>query len=104
MPESQFHGLVDDVLAQIEEALDASDADIGFETAGGILSIDAPGGRIIINRQTPNREIWLAAKSGGYHFRFDGAHWKDTRDAMLLGARLDRVMHEQAGVELGLDL
>jgi CyaY protein len=97
LDESAFHARVDAVFAAIEEALDGSDADIDSDITGGILTLEfESGSKVIINRQTFNREIWVAAKSGGFHFRFDGIHWLDTRSHERLDALLSRVMSEQS--------
>ena len=98
MTESEFHGAVDAVLARIESSLDDDDLDIDLES--GILTITSEdGAKVIINRQTPNREIWVAARSGGFHFRFVGGEWRDTRSADELFASLARVIESQAGIK-----
>ncbi|MBL8510920.1 MAG: iron donor protein CyaY [Betaproteobacteria bacterium] len=103
MEESDFHRLVDGVLSDLEHRLDAVDADIDTELSGGILTLTFERGtKIIINRQTPNREIWVAAKSGGYHFKFNGEQWLDTRSQQPLWSLLSAVIGEQAGIEIQL--
>ena len=103
--ESTFHARVDAVLESIERAVEAADADIDSEINGGILTLEFDGGsKIIVNRQTPNREIWVAAKSGGFHFRFDGAAWRDTRSGESLSSLLSRVISEQSGAVLSIAL
>ena len=99
MNESEFHGAVDAVLARIERSLeDEQDLDIDLES--GILTIECPdGSRIIVNRQTPNREIWVAARSGGFHFVAREGAWRDTRSGDELFASLARIIASQAGVE-----
>ena len=100
MSESDFNDRVDAFLIHVEAALDAADTDIDSELNGGILTLTfANDSKVIVNRQAPLREIWLAAKSGGYHFRFDGATWKDTRSSENLNLALARVLREQAGVD-----
>ena len=95
--ESAFHAQVDAVFAGIEEALDDGDADVDAEISGGILTLEfANHSKVIINRQTFNREIWVAAKSGGFHFRFDGAAWRDTRSEESLASLLSRIISEQS--------
>lgn len=99
MAESEFHARVDAILDAIEASVDAADADIDSERNGGVLTLTfANGSKVIVNRQTPNREIWVAAKSGGFHFRFDHARdiWVNTRSAETLGENLTRVTSEQA--------
>lgn len=81
MTESEFKQRVDDTLVAIEEAIDATGADIDYEGAGGILTltIEANGSQIIINRQTPVKQLWLATRTGGYHF-----DWSDENDGWVL--------------------
>jgi CyaY protein len=86
-------------LARIEAALEASDADIDFElAAGGVLEIEFENGsKIIVNRHAIAREIWVAAKAGGFHFRWNGQNWCDTRDGLELMAKLSTLASQQAG-------
>jgi CyaY protein len=48
------------------------------------------------------REIWVAAKSGGYHFRSDGQRWVNTRDGTELFAALSAYVSQQAGRSVNL--
>ena len=103
MDESEFHRAVEGVLARIERAAEASDS-LDVDLEGGILTIECAGGtRVIVNRQTPNREIWVAARSGGFHFRFDGAAWRDTRSGEELYASLGRIVAAQCGENLAFE-
>lgn len=99
MTESEFNKLADETLARIEQSLDDSDTDIDYEMNGGVLELSFENGsKIIVNRQTAAREIWVAAKSGGYHFLWRDGAWCDTRDGGELFAALGRYASEQAGV------
>ena len=104
MDESRFNQLADDMLARIEEALGASDADFDYELkAGGVIEIEfADGGKIIINRHTAAREIWIAARSGGFHFKPEADQWVNSRDGSPLVRELERCMSEQAGEAISL--
>lgn len=99
MTETEFDCLADAVLARITQALEDSAADCDCELkAGGVIEIEfADGSRIIANRHRAAQEIWIAAKSGGYHFRHDGARWIDTRSGAELFAALSRCVGEQSG-------
>jgi len=100
MTESEFHRAVDAVLARIESAAER-EAALDVDLEGGILTITCPDdSRIIVNRQTPNREIWVAARSGGFHFRFDAGQWRDTRSGEEFFAALARLIASQAGIEV----
>jgi CyaY protein len=103
MTESEFHRAVDSVLARIESAAEA-DERLDVELESGILTIlCADGSRVIVNRQTPNREIWVAARSGGFHFRFATGGWRDTRSGDELFAAITRVVESQSGARLAFD-
>ena len=105
MTETEFLALADRTLARIgsavDEALQRSDADVDWSLNDGILEIESEdGGKLIINRHLANREIWVAAKSGGFHFRIDGGQWRDTRGGAELGAEIARLLDEQAGLSM----
>ena len=100
MNETDFHLAVDGVLARIESAVESHDA-LDVDLEGGVLTIACPGAtRIIVNRQTPNREIWVAARSGGFHFAFRDGAWRDTRSGDELFASLARIIASQAGARV----
>lgn len=106
--EQRFITQADATLAKLERRLEAASelADFDFECkAGGIIEIDcAAGGKLIINRHTAAREIWLAARSGGFHFRCqEDGRWLDTRSGETLEALLARCLSEQCGeaVDIG---
>ena len=102
MTESEFHRAVDAVLARIESAAEANER-LDVELESGILTIlCADASRVIVNRQTANREIWVAARSGGFHFTFRDGSWRDTRSGEDLFAALARLIEAQAGVKIPL--
>ena len=111
MEERDFLALADAELNRIETALEellAQDkADFDYELKpGGIIEIEfEDGSKIIVNRHAAAREIWLAARSGGFHFtppeRADG-DWSGTRDGAALATELSRCISEQAGVPVRL--
>mgnify|MGYP001112729161 CR=1 FL=1 len=103
MTPSEFNLLVDTTLSQIEQAIEASGADIDFEMTAGILELEfGNGSKIIINRQGASQELWVAAKSGGYHYRWQDNAWRNTRDSSELFAALSRYASEQSGELLEL--
>ena len=104
LEEREFNLLADAMLARIEAALEHSAADLNFEIKpGGVIEIEFDNGsKIIVNRHTAAREIWVAARSGGYHFKPDGGRWVASRDGAELMAVLSRCVSEQAGVTVSL--
>jgi CyaY protein len=105
--ESAFIAAADGTLATIGLALDAAletgNADVDWTLNDGILEIEcADGSKLIVNRHVPNREIWVAARAGGFHFRADRGTWRDTRSGEDLGAALMRLLRTQGGLALAL--
>jgi CyaY protein len=95
--ESEFIALTDRVLEAIGRAIDASGEELDWSENDGVLTIEcADGSRVIVNRHVPNRELWVAAKSGGFHFRSDGTAWHDSRSGEELTSALARVLEPQA--------
>lgn len=106
MDESRFNQLADAMLARIEAALAENDVDFDYELKpGGVIEVEfVDGGKIIINRHTAAREIWIAARSGGFHFKPEGDAWVNTRDGSHLMQVLERCMSEQAGTPVKLSI
>ena len=76
MNDTEFHQLVDQQMNYIEEIIDESGADIDFDTMGNVMTLEFDDrSQIIINRQEPMHEIWLASRSGGFHFKYRDAQW-----------------------------
>ncbi|MBL8344115.1 MAG: iron donor protein CyaY [Rubrivivax sp.] len=94
------------LLARIEATcdrwLDEDVIDIDTHRTGGLLELVFPDrSKIVINTQPPLQEMWLAARSGGYHYHWDGRGWRDTRDGHELLKMLSRQASAQSGRELG---
>lgn len=98
MTETEFHAAVDATLLAIEDAADTLNVDIDVENTGGILTLTCPNGsKVIINRQGPTQEIWVAARSGGFHCGRAGDDWVCNTTRETLPALLSRVLTEQTG-------
>ena len=99
MEATDFEALASSALTQIEQALEKCDAGLDFERKEGeVLELEfVDGSKIIVNRHGAAREIWVAARSGGYHFRWDGSAWRDTRSGAELFAALAKLIAEQGG-------
>jgi CyaY protein len=96
MTENEFNELADGVFEHIERTLDQSDEDIDYDSNGVVMEIEfGNGNKIIVNRHVPNQEIWLAAKSGGFHFAFREDGWLSLRDDSELFPKLTTLFSEQ---------
>lgn len=99
MDNSEFISLADAALERIERSIEASGADVDCSMASdGVLEIEcADGSKIIVNRHAAAQEIWVAARSGGFHFRWSGEEWRDTRSGQELLTSLAVLLSAQAG-------
>ena len=104
MNETEFRVLADAAFDRLEAALDACDAEIDWTQVGaGVVELEfANGSKIVVNRHAATREIWVAARSGGFHFRWDGECWRDTRDGRELFEALSALASLQAEQTLRL--
>ena len=105
MNETEFENAVRATLDRIEQAIEASGADIEFENAGEILELEfANRSKIIINKQGAAKQIWVAAKSGGFHYSYDADAriWRNDQSGTELFSELTRLVSEQAGEKVKL--
>jgi CyaY protein len=105
MTDSEFMDRAELVLKAVEASCDrineTTEADVDNQRVGGMVTlIFANQSQIIVNLQKPLHEIWLAAKSGGYHFKFNGTQWADTKGGGEFFERLSRDASLQADVPL----
>ena len=98
MTASEFETLADAALETIARALEDSGVDCDCEPKGeGVLELEfADGSRIVVNRHSTAQEIWVAARSGGFHFRWNGSEWADTRGGGELLAALSKLVSQQS--------
>jgi CyaY protein len=108
MTESEFLALAEQTLSTIETALERasedSDLDVECSRSGNVLEIEFVdnGSKIIVNSQAPMQEMWVAAKSGGFHYRREAGQWINTRDGSELYAALSSMVSEQGGIPVVL--
>ena len=104
MTESEFESLAGAALAALEGAFETGAPDLDVQAKGtGMLEVEfEDGSKIVINRHAAAREVWVAARSGGFHFRYDGQAWRDTRDGSELFEAVSRLASEQAGAPVRL--
>jgi CyaY protein len=105
LTDSEYHARTSAVLASVEASVDAwlqdDVVDIDAMRTGGLLELGFPNGsKIVINTQPPLHELWLAARSGGFHYKFSRGAWADTRDGRDFFDALSACASEQAGKPL----
>lgn len=98
MTESEFNERADAVLRELELTVDSVEAQIDCSRSGSVLTLELDNDtKVIVNTQAAMRQIWVAARSGGHHFSYDGRSWRDTRDGTELFAALSRIVSAQGG-------
>ena len=106
MTESEFLALAEQALGAIEASLeqvsDSGDLDVECSRSGNVLEIEFidNGSKIIVNSQAPMQEMWVAAKSGGFHYKRENGRWVNTRDGSELFAALSGMVSEQGGASV----
>ncbi len=101
MSDPEYDARVEETYAAVEEALDAIDDDLDYETGGGVLTVTFTNGTsMVFSRQPPVRQLWLACRSGGFHYEYDAnaGDWRNTRDGSLLRPFVVEQMQQQGGV------
>jgi len=108
MTDPEYMDRAEALLARIEAACDrineTTDADIDNQRVGGMVTLTfRDSSQIVVNLQKPLHEIWMAARAGGFHYKFDGALWMDTKGNGEFFANLTRYAGEQARQPLTFD-
>lgn len=105
MTESQYHEMLDQLFIAIEQALDDCVVDIDYESAEGILTCILPNqSKIILNKQPPLLQLWVATKFNGHHFNFVDGLWIDERTDAEFFSFFDAALSKQADAEVVLNL
>jgi CyaY protein len=105
LTDAEFHALTSRLLASVEATVDQwlqdDVVDIDAHRTGGLLELKLPdGSHLILNTQPPLHEVWLAARSGGFHYKHVEGRWLDTRDGREFFDALSACASEQAGLPL----
>ncbi|CAI8694185.1 iron donor protein CyaY [Burkholderia cepacia] len=104
MSDTEYLTRAEAVLTAVERTVDTAndgDHDIDLERNGSVLTLTFENGsKIIVNLQPPMKEVWIAAKAGGFHYRFIDGEWRDTRTGTEFYAALTEYATQQAGLPI----
>ena len=105
MTDLEYMDCAEALLRRVEAGCDRineeTDVDVDSQRVGGMVTlVFRNGSQIVVNLQKPLQEVWLAARAGGFHYRFDGTHWMDTKGAGEFFENLNRQASAQAGQAL----
>ena len=100
---SSYEQTLSDIEQAVEALIDESDVDLDYETVNNILTLTCPdGSSIIITPQSATGQLWLAARSGGFHFDLKEGEWVCDSDGETLKEKLSAIGLQQAGVAISL--
>jgi len=103
MNDSQYNLIAEDLLLAVEEAIEECGVDIDYEGVGGLLTLTFKNStKVIINKQAPLHEIWVATKFNGHHFSFNDDMWVDKRGGDEFWQFLSDAVSKQAETEITL--
>ncbi|MGL1956685.1 MAG: iron donor protein CyaY [Colwellia sp.] len=103
MNDSQYNLIADELLLAVEEAIEDCGVDIDFEGVGGLLTLTFKNAsKIIINKQAPLHEIWVATKFNGHHFALENDCWTDKRGSGEFWQFISQAVSKQAESEINL--
>jgi CyaY protein len=103
MTETEYLHAVARALEEVQNAVDRTQIPADCALAGLVLTVEFDdGAKIVLNAQAPTQQLWLAARSGGMHFAFDGRRWADLRSGEEFFQALSRVVSEQLGQAVDL--
>lgn len=108
MTDLEYMDRAEALLRRVEGCCDRineqTEADIDNQRVGGMVTLTFRNhSQIIVNLQKPLHEVWMAARAGGFHYKFDGSAWMDTKGNGEFFANLSRYASEQAGIALRFD-
>lgn len=103
MNDSQYNLIADELLLAVEEAIEESGEDIDYEGVSGLLTLTFKNGtKIIINKQAPLHQIWVATKFNGHHFEMTDDSWIDNRGGGEFWTFLSEAVSKQAQATVSL--
>lgn len=101
MTDHEYHELVDAVMLTLEEQIEECEVDLDYESAAGILEIIFPNQtKIILNKQTPLHQIWVATKFNGHHFELRDGVWIDNRSGSEFWQFMSEASSRQADAKI----
>ena len=97
MNDSEFQQLADQLYQKIEDCIEESGADVDYEQNGGLLTLEFENrSKLIINRQQPLHQIWLATLKSGHHYNYINESWIDDRSGDEFLAFLSAAVFKQS--------
>ena len=101
MTNQEYLRLADNCLDRVADWLEGFDTDeVDYSMTDGMVSLDFPDGkRFVLNRQSGNSQMWLAAGVRAWHYDWSPEQecWLDDKDGHELHARLAEVVGEKIG-------
>lgn len=109
MPEVSFQVRADKAMESLLSALEMEDAleDCDMDINNEVFTLDFPdGAKLIINKQAPMEQLWLASPEGPAHFNYEAEQdeWVNDRTGEGLISTLERVLSDKTGETIRIEL
>ena len=103
MTETEFIELAESTLQRIQAAVEAAADEVDVDRQGNVLTIEFDDGfQIVINKQTPTQQLWLASLKGGHHYERSGDQWVDTCSRRTILRDLSALLTQKLGRKVAL--
>jgi CyaY protein len=101
MTDSEFLELADALYQKIEDNIEVSGADIDYDQNGSLLTLEFENrSKLIINRQQPLHQVWLATLENGHHYDYKDGKWIDDRSGDEFLSFLSAAITKQSGLKI----
>jgi len=98
MTDSEFLELANILYQKIEDSIEESGADIDYDQNGSLLTLEFENRtKLIINRQQPLHQVWLATLENGHHYDYKNGSWIDDRSGDDFLVFLSASIKKQSG-------
>lgn len=108
--DATYHEIADRTLENMVEIMEAwleeVDLDDGdVELSQGVLTLKLGElGTYVINKQTPNKQIWMSSPiSGPVRYDWDRGAWIYHRDGHAMHSRIEKELEEMTGIQIDLN-
>ncbi|MEM0910023.1 MAG: iron donor protein CyaY [Pseudomonadota bacterium] len=105
MTETEYDQLIEEFFISLEDALDDQEIELDYDSNGDIFTIIHPdNSKIVLNKQPPLLQLWVATRFNGHHFNYENGKWIDERTGAELLSFMDEAVSKQAETQIKLGL
>lgn len=103
MKDAEYDKLIEDIFLALEDSLDSQEQEFDYDSNGDIFTIIMPNNsKIVLNKQPPLQQLWVATKFNGHHFNYEDGQWIDERTGVEFYSFMDEAVSRQADAPVEL--